>query len=116
MLQNFPDEERVKNAIFILEGDRTQEFKELASALGVSQSEDTWKETVVDFCLNFKECFSIFTDKSESLMSEPKQVDKCFRLMRQIGKGKSSMREVTSLQNMADIIAQEFKLIYNHTK
>lgn len=116
MLQNFPDEERVRNAISILEGDRTQEFKELAAALGVTQTRDTWKEEVVEFCLNFKECFSIFTDKSESSLSEPKQVEKCFTLMRQIGKGKSSMREVTNLQNIADTISQEFKLVYNHTK
>lgn len=116
MLQDFPDDGRVRNAILILEGDRIQEFKELASALGISQSGEDWKEKVVEFCLNFKECFSIFTDRLESPMFEPKQVDKCFTLMRQIGKGKSSMREVTNLQNIADTIAQEFKLIYNHTK
>ncbi|QLH04453.1 hypothetical protein C5F49_03310 [Nitrosopumilus oxyclinae] len=116
MLDNFPDMDRSISAIKILEGDRTQEFKELASALGISQSSESWKELVMDFCLEFKDCFTIITDNQDPEESERDPIVHCFILMRQLGKGKSSMREVTYLQNIADTLAKEFKLIYTHTK
>lgn len=114
MFKDYDDKDKVAHSISALEGDRIQEFKELASALGISQSTENWKELVTDFCLNFKECFSIFTDNKDLETTERNQIDQCFTLMKQIGKGKSSMREVTSLQNIADTLAKEFRLIYNH--
>lgn len=119
MFSDYTDKHRVSNTITILEKDRSEEFKELASALAVSQSSDNWKEDVIHFCLDFKECFRMFTDSKDpdiSNDSDHKQIDRCFTLMRQIGKGKTSMRDVTYLQNISDTLAKEFEIVYKNIK
>ena len=119
MFDDYDDNERVKNTISIIYRDRTEEFKEMASALGISQSIENWKENVMQFCLDFKECFKMFTgskDPDISDASEHKQMDLCFTLMRQIGKGKANMRDVTYLQNISDMLAKEFQIIYKNIK
>ena len=119
MFDDYSDVERVKNTISILSGDRTEEFKEMASALSISQSSEDWKEKVMEFCLDFRDRFNMFTGPKETNVSDPlehEKIDQCFTLMRQIGKGKKSMRDVTYLQNISDVLAKDFELVYKNIK
>ena len=119
MFDDYSDIERVKNTISILSGDRSEEFKEMASALCISQSSLEWKENVMRFCLDFRDRFKMFTGPEETNVSDPlehERIDPCFNLMRQIGKGKKSMRDVTYLQNISDTLAKDFELVYKNIK
>ena len=113
----YADKEQTHAALSMLIRDRSHEFKDLARALGISMSSTNWEKGVLQFCLDFNECFKIFTEKKEpdeKIDSDHQKIHKCMILMRQIAKGKMSMIEITNLQNIADMLAKEFKLIYKN--
>jgi len=115
----YSDKERLNDSLSLLIRDRSHEFKDLASALGISTSSTNWEESVLQFCLDFNDCFKIFTESKEpddKNDSDHQKIHKCMILMRQIAKGKMSMIEITNLQNIADMLSREFKLIYKNIK
>lgn len=108
------DMKTAQNALQMLLIDRSNEFRELAHGIGYPTTTKTWEIFILNFCLDYNDCFKAWTDKDTT--SDHNQVHKCMTQMRQIARGKSSMIEVTKLQNLAYTIAEEFKSVYNRLK
>ena len=104
------DPKKAEKALKMLLVDRSNEFRELAIGMGYPTTSKSWELIILNYCLDFGECFVAWSDKSNS--SDHKQVHKCMTLMRQIGIGKANMTEVSKLQNIAYRIAEDFKEIY----
>ncbi|MGQ0795917.1 MAG: hypothetical protein ACT4N5_07030 [Nitrosopumilaceae archaeon] len=94
--------------------DRSNEFRELAHGMGYPSNTKDWETIILNFCLDFNDCFKAWSDKTAP--SDHNTVHKCMTQMRQIAMGKTNMIEVTKLQNLAYTIAEEFKSIYNRLK
>jgi len=112
-LDNY-DEVIAKKSLEMLLIDRTNEFRELARGIGYPSNTKNWETIVLNFCLDFNDCFKVWSDKDTT--SDHNQVHRCMTQMRQIARGKSSMVEVTTLQNLAYTLAEEFKSIYHRLK
>ncbi len=108
-LDNY-DAVKAKKSLKMLFTDKSNEFRELAGGIGYPTSNSDWESIILNFCLDFNDCFKAWS--SESLDADHMQVHKCNTMMRQIGLGKSNMTEVTHLENIAYRIAEDFKAIY----
>ena len=103
-----------KKSLNMLLIDRSNELRELAHGMGYPTNTKDWETIILNFCLDFNDCFKVWSDKTAP--SDHNTVHKCMTQMRQIAMGKSSMVEVTKLQNLAYTLAEEFKSIYNRLK
>lgn len=108
-LDNY-DAKKAEKALKMLLIDRSNEFRELAKGIGYPISSTSWELIVLNFCLDFVECFRSWTDRNTS--PDHMMVHKCNTMMRQIALGKVNMTEVTHLQNTAYLISEDFKAIY----
>ena len=108
-LDNY-DSKKADKALKMLLIDRSNEFRELAHGIGYPTTGKNWELIILNFCLDYSDCFKSWTDKNTS--ADHMQVHKCNTMMRQIGLGKPNMTEVTHLQNVAYRIAEDFKSIY----
>lgn len=108
------DAKTAEKALQMLLVDRSNEFRELSIGIGYPTTTKTWEIFVLNFCLDYSDCFKAWSDKDTP--SDHNQVHKCMTQMRQIARGKSSMIEVTKLQNLAYTIAEEFKSVYHRLK
>lgn len=104
------DEKKAHKALKMLLTDKSNEFRELAIGIGYPTNTKDWELIILNFCLDFDDCFAAWSDKHNN--SDHMQVHKCNTMMRQIGLGKTNMLEVTHLQNAAYRIAEDFKAIY----
>jgi|SRR5579883_1302243 len=102
-------EPKAKRALDMLLIDRSNEFRELASAIGYSTKFDNWEEFILRFCLEFEDCFSMWSENQED--GDHNKIHKCMTIMSQIGHGKSSIEQMTKLQNMAYRIAKDYGVI-----
>ena len=107
------DEKRVRQTLDLLLRDRKNEFQELADRLKVPNTSEDWQVIILKFCLDFEECFEIWSDRSE-----PDNIKnaKCMTIMRSIAKGKKNISEVFHTQNIAYTICKEFHETYNRTR
>lgn len=112
-LDNY-DPRKVEKAIKMLYADKSNEFRELALATGYPTTGKGWEKVILNFCLDFDDCFSSWSD--EDMPSSHNKVHKCMTMMRQIARGKSNMTEVAHLQNIAYRLAQDFKSIYKRVE
>ena len=103
------DLRKAQKSLKMLLIDRSNEFRILAHGIGYPTNTKDWELIVLNFCLDFVDCFN-----SWSAVSAPDHyhIHKCMTQMRQIASGKSNMTEVTHLQNTAYLIAEDFKAIY----
>lgn len=103
------DENRVRDTLNQLLRDRKNEFREMAEATGIPTSTEDWEVIILKFCLDFEDCFKIWTDSEE-----PTSVKntKCMTIMREISKGKKTVTEIIHLQNIAQTIFTEFHQTY----
>lgn len=108
-LDNY-DLKKAEKALKMLLIDRSNEFRELANGIGYPAHSKNWELIILNFCLDFSDCFKTWSDKGTP--SDHMQVHKCNTMMRQIALGKPNMTEVTKLQNVAYRIAEDFKAIY----
>lgn len=108
-LDNY-DAKKAEKALKMLFADKSHEFVDLANGIGYPTTGPNWQLVVLNFCLDFSECFSAWSNPSYT--SDHMQVHKCNTLMRQIGLGKPNMTEVAKFQNIAYRIAEDFKAIY----
>ena len=100
---------RTRTSLQMLLLDRQNEFRELANAIGYSTKYEKWEEFILRFSIEFDDCFKMWsTDENDH-----GKIHKAMTLMRQMSYGKSSMNEVTKLQNIAYRIANDFKVIYD---
>ena len=56
------DEKRVRETLNLLLRDRKNEFSEMAKATGIPKTSDDWEVVILKFCLDFEDCFKIWTD------------------------------------------------------
>ena len=101
--------EKVRKALDLLLRDRKNEFKEIAESVRIPTNTEEWEIIILKFCLDFEECFEIWTGSDQ-----PNQTKafKCMTIMREIAKGKKSVTQVSHIQNVAYNLYQEFHDIY----
>ena len=106
---------KAKESLTVLLVDRRNEFKELAVGMGIPTTSKNWEQTILKFCLDFNECFYVITrpeGPNDQTEDSHNKIHRCMTLIRQIGRGKKSMTELTHLQNAAYTLGEEFKTIY----
>lgn len=106
---------KAKESLDMLLIDRSNEFKELAKGMGIPTTSPSWEQIILKFCLDFNECFHFITTPvgpNDAVEDGHNKIHQCMTLIRQIARGKTSMIEITHLQNVAYTLAEEFKTIY----
>jgi hypothetical protein len=106
---------KAKESLDMLLIDRGNEFKELANSMGIPTTSKNWEQIILKFCLEFNTCFYVITKvegPNDATEDGHNKIHQCMNLIRQIARGKTSMIEVTHLQNVAYTLAEEFKTIY----
>ncbi|NIM25297.1 MAG: hypothetical protein GTN97_03490 [Nitrosopumilaceae archaeon] len=103
------DPEKAKNALDLLLRDRNNEFKEIAGSMGIPTNTEEWEIIILKFCLDFEECFQMWTGSDHP---DQTKAFKCMTIMREIAKGKKSVTEISHIQNVAYNLYQEFHNIY----
>jgi hypothetical protein len=106
------DEKKVRDTLDLLLRDRKNEFRELAEVMKIPRTSEDWEVIILKFCLDFEECFKIWTDEDKP---DPIKNRKCMTIMREISKGKKHIHEINHLQNIAYTIYIEFHQIYKRT-
>lgn len=103
------DENRVKKTLTQMLKDKENEFRELAESLGVPKTTDDWEVIVLKFCLDFEDCYKIWTDNEE-----PNTVKnaKCMTIMREIARGTKNFSEIINIENIAQTLFTEFHQTY----
>jgi hypothetical protein len=107
---------KAKESLEMLLVDRKNEFKELAKGIGIPTNSVNWEHIILKFCLDFNQCFKeVMTSMegpNDANERSHNKIHQCLTLLRQMARGKTSMIEVTHLQNLAYTIAEEFKTVY----
>ncbi len=108
-------EEKVQQALEILYTDRKNEFRELSEVILTEKAKTmpNWKEFILNFCLDVGDSFKIWTGQKSPSVTSPQ---KALTLLRQLGKGITSMSQLTHLQNISYNLSAEFKEIYKQLK
>jgi len=110
MLKQDYDVSITKEALDMLIVDRKNEFRELATAALIPQTNKGWEKYVLQFCTNIDNAFKIWTGNEKS--NQPNIDHQTMILLKMIAKGQSSMTNVAHFLNMSYTLAQEFKEIY----
>ena len=108
LIEDF-DERRVRETLNLLLRDRKNEFREIAEAIGIPTTSEDWEVIILKFCLDFEDCYKIWTDDEEP---NPLKDRKCMTIMRQIANGKKHIHEIIHLQDIAYTIQTEFHQTY----
>ena len=107
------DEKSTREALNLLLRDRRNEFKELAKDLGIPTTSEDWEIIVLKFCLDFEDCFKVWTDSEEPDQNKTYQ---CMTIMREVGKGKNSIHEIIHVEDIAYNIYTEFHQTYKRIR
>jgi hypothetical protein len=108
LIEDF-DERKVRDTLNLLLRDRKNEFRELVEAIRIPRTSEDWEVIVLKFCLDFEDCYKIWTDDKEP---DPLKDRKCMTIMREIAKGKKHIHELLHLQDIAYTIQTEFHQTY----
>lgn len=108
------EEQTSINAVELLIIDRKNEFRELASIMRIPTTGQGWEKIILKFCLDFNDCFKAWANANMDL--DHNTVHKSMTLIRQLAKGRTTMNELTHLENIAYTLAEEFKAVYNRLK
>lgn len=103
------DPQRVRETLNLLLRDRKNEFRELAEKMNIPQTSEDWEVIILKFCLDFEDCFKIWTDSQEP---DTMKNTKCMTIMRSIAKGKKNISDLFHLENIAYTICTEFHQTY----
>ncbi len=109
------ESKKAEESLNMLLVDRSNEFKELAHGMGIPTNSKNWEYTILKYCMEFNDCFTVITGlegPNESSEDSNTKIHQCMTLIRQIARGKTNMIEITHLQNLAYTLAEEFKAIY----
>jgi hypothetical protein len=107
------DPKLVRETLNLLLRDRKNEFRELAQKMNIPLTSEDWEIIILKFCLDFEECFKIWTDNAEP---DSIKNTKCMTIMRSISKGKKNISDVFHLQDIAYTIYTEFHQTYNRIR
>jgi len=109
----FADTKRSRTALDILLVNRRNEFRELAESvlqyLEGPISLSMWDEFILAICLDVKESFDSWSGKKQSSKNSDL---KTVIILQQFGKGKTTMAQLTRILDLAYVIAEEFRIIY----
>lgn len=107
------EEGRAKKALEMLILDRKNEFKELAETVmnkdPASSRIKDWEFFILNFCLDVSKEFKSWAGQSGIVQNSD---IKALTILRQLGRGKTSMNQMTRLLNTAYDLAEEFRVIY----
>ena len=108
-------EDKVQQALVMLYTDRKNEFRELSEVILTENGRamPNWKEFILNFCLDVGDSFKTWSDQKPPSETSPQ---KALYLLRQLGKGSTSMNQLTHLQNISYNLSAEFKEIYKRIK
>ena len=108
-------EEKIHKALEILYTDRKNEFRELSEVILTEKGKTmpNGKEFILNFCLDVGDSFKTWTGQKPPSATSPQ---KALTLLRQLGKGMTSMNQLTHLQNISYNLSAEFKEIYKRLK
>ena len=84
---------------------RTQELEELANVLEFNTQKSNWKNTVLQFCLEFHDCLQNWTDDNSTSSNE---IRKCNNKMRLISR-KKGVSVMLQMLYMINKIAEDFE-------
>ena len=99
--------EKIQQALDMLYLDRKNEFRELSKVLLTEKALNAmpmWKEFVLNFSLDVDDAFKTWSPQ------------KALTLLRQLGRGKTSMNQLAHLLNISYNLSCEFKEIYKRLK
>ena len=104
-------QEKIEKAIDILYKDRKNEFEEISKVILTEKAKtmSNWKEFILNFCLDVGDSFKTWTGQKTPSSTSPQ---KAFAILRNVGKKKTSMNQITHLLNISYNISKEFKEIY----
>lgn len=111
MHQEF-EEKRTAMAMEMLILDRKNEFKEIAETImhkDPTGTVENWEYFVLNFCLDVDKEFKAWV--GQSAIQQNSDI-KALTILRQLGRNKTSMNQITRLLNTSYDIAEEFKVIY----
>ena len=111
--EGFEEQTSIK-ALELLLIDRKNEFRELATIIGIPINEKCWEKIILKFCLDFNACFKDWANETVDL--DHNTVHKSMTLIRQLAKGTTTMNELAHLENIAYTLAEEFKAVYKRLK
>lgn len=109
-------EDKIHQVLDMLYLDRKNEFRELSEVLlneKALKAMPNWKEFVLNFSLDVEDAFKTWSGKSSLVPSSPQ---KALTLLRQLGRGKTSMNQLAHLLNISYNLSCEFKEIYRRLK
>ncbi len=89
----------------ILLATRTQELEEIANVLDFNTTKSNWKNTVLQFCLEFYDCLQNWTDNTSTSSHE---IHKCNNKMRLISR-KKGVSVMLQMLYMINKIAEDFE-------
>ncbi len=88
---------KAKRALRMLLINRSNEFREIAYAMGYPIHIDKeWEEFILRFCLEFDGCFKMWSSGEDQ--NAHNQIHKCMIMMRQIARGKSNITRLQSFK------------------
>ena len=104
-------QEKIEKTIDILYKDRKNEFEEISKVILTEKANtmSNWKEFILNFCLDVGDSFKTWTGQKTPSSTSPQ---KAFAILRNVGKKKTSMNQITHLLNISYNISKEFKEIY----
>ena len=85
---------------------RTQELEEIANVIDFNTTKANWKNTVLQFCLEFHECLQNWTDDNSTSSHE---IRKCNNKMRLISR-KKGVSEMLQMLYIINKIAEDFEI------
>ena len=109
----FVDMGRSRAALDILLVNRRSEFREIAQSILSYPQEpidlSLWDSHILAVCLDVKESFDSWSDRKHPSKNSDL---KTLIILRQFGKRKTTMTQLTRLLDLAYNIAEEFRIIY----
>jgi hypothetical protein len=107
--------EKIQPALDILYKDRKNEFDELSKVILTDKFRNmsNWREFILNFCLDVGDSFKTWTGQKSPSSTSPQ---KAFAILRNLGKKKTSINQITHLLNTAYNISNELKEIYKRIK
>lgn len=105
------EEAKAKKALQMLLIDRSNEFRELAHGIDYPTTGKNWEEVILRFAVDFVKCFRMWSNKNENNYDH-NEIHRCMLIMKQLARGKTSISQLSDLQNTAYLISEDFKAIY----
>ena len=109
-------QEKIHEALDMMFVDRKNQFRELSQVLlpeNASDTMSTWKEFILNFCLDVESAFETWSGQTPLTVNSPQ---KALTILRQLGRDGASLNLLIHRLNMSYNLSTEFKSIYKRLK